>query len=122
MVSSPMLQQVKKADKIKEYSGRTAFEWKPTEFWKFRFSSWIDYSNQNGYPYALYNKQDNTIGDISYNRTSGFKRLISNNGLSAVYNGSNISFSSQTSYQFMNGSMNIDQDFTTADKYFLHYE
>lgn len=109
----------KKADKIKEYSGRTAFEWKPTEFWKFRFSSWIDYSNQNGYPYALYNKQDNTIGDISYNRTSGFKRLISNNGLSAVYNGSNISFSSQTSYQFMNGSMNIDQDFTTADKYFV---
>jgi len=109
----------KKADKIKEYSGRMAFEWKPADLWKLRLSSWIDYSDQNGYPYAVYDKQTNTIGDISYNRTSGFKRLISNNAFSAVYNADNISFSSQTSYQFMNGSYKIDQDFTTADKYFV---
>lgn len=108
-----------KVDKMNETEERIGLYYKPAENWLIRLSSNFSYSDQGGYPYAPVDAQTNTLQDISYNRYSSFRRLVSTNGLGITYTGPVVSFNSQTSFQYINSRQAIDQDFTVTDKSFV---
>ena len=111
-----------KVDKMNETEERIGLYYKPAENWLIRLTSHFSYSDQGGYPYAPVDAQTNTLQDISYNRYSSFRRLISTNGLGITYTGPVVSFNSQTSFQYINAHQAIDQDFTVADKSFVEFD
>ncbi|MBQ7156464.1 MAG: TonB-dependent receptor [Bacteroidaceae bacterium] len=108
-----------KVDKMDETEERIGLYWQPADEWLVRLTSNFKYSNQGGYPYAPVDAATNTLQSISYNRQSTFRRLVSTNGLGVRYTGDNVSFNSQTSFQYIDSRQAIDQDFTTADKSFV---
>ena len=108
----------KKADKLNEIEGRIGLYWRPTTNWLIHLNNTLSHSKQNGYPYAPYDIQKQELSPISYNRLSVFKRLIFTTGLNARYENNNVSFNSQTSYQFVKSHQGIDQDFTPKDLFF----
>lgn len=109
----------KKADKLNAGGGRVALHYKPTEKWMMRLSSSLDYLNQGGYAYSVYKPEIDSLGDISYNRPSGYKRLISGTGFTANYTSDKWSLNSQTSFQYIRDDQEVDQDFTAKDTYFV---
>lgn len=109
----------KKADKMNEGEGRLSLYWQPSDQWLFHINSTLAYSDEGGYPYAPFNIETQLSDPISYNRPSTFRRLISSTGLNARYENDQLSFNSQTSYQFIKSHQGIDQDFTPADLYFV---
>lgn len=108
-----------KCDDIDSGSGRLGLYWKPADAWLIRLSSMLDYSDQGGYPYGKYDAKTGESSAIDYNRYSSYRRLISTSGLNAQYEGSRFSFNSQTSFQHINDKQGIDQDFTSADNYYV---
>lgn len=108
-----------KTDKMDETEEHLGFAWKPNDYWLFRLKSRLAYSDQGGYSYSPYNTEDGTLSPISYNRPSGFRRLVSSTGLSAEYTGENVSVSSQTSFQYLKSHQYVDQDYTNDDKTYL---
>ena len=108
-----------KIDKMDETEERIGLFWKPADEWLVRFTSNFKYSDQGGYPYAPVDEETNKLQDISHNRPSSFRRLVTTNGLGVRYTDANISFNSQTSFQYIKSHQAIDQDFTTVDKSFV---
>ena len=109
----------KNADKLNAGGGRVALHYKPTEKWMMRLSSSLDYLNQGGYAYSVYKPEIDSLGDVSYNRPSGYKRLISGTGFTANYTSDKWSLNSQTSFQYIRDDQEVDQDFTANDTYFV---
>lgn len=108
-----------KADDINSGSGRVGFYWRPAKQWLLHLNSMLDYSDQGGYPYAVYDVDADKLADIDYNRYSHYRRLVSTTGLNARYDGRRVSFNSQTSIQYIKDNQGIDQDFTKTDTYFV---
>lgn len=67
----------KKADKLDAAGGKLSFYYNPTDRWKLRLTTQLDYTNQGGYPYAPVDKDTQQPQDISYNRACGYIRTIS---------------------------------------------
>lgn len=109
----------KKADKLNTGGEKVALHFKPADKWMLRLSSSLDYVNQGGYAYSLYNPETDKLADISYNRECGYKRIISSTGFTASYTADNWSLNSQTSFQYMRDDQEVDQDFTAKDTYFV---
>lgn len=108
-----------KVDDMDEGQGYLGFYWRPAQNWQLRLTSSLSYSDQGGYPYAPYDTEKDVLAEISYNRYSVFRRLVSTNGFNVRYNGRGFSLNSQTSYQFIKSHQGIDQDFTPEDKSFV---
>lgn len=106
-----------KADKMNLAGGKIGLYWNPAERWQFRLSSSLDYTNQNGYPYAVYDAEKDEIGDISYNRPSGYQRIMSITGLNVRYQGNGFVLNSMTAYEHIHDKQRVDQDFTPKDLY-----
>ena len=107
------------ADQLKDAYGRVALVWLLDNKWFFRVNSMLDYSNQGGYPYGKYNRLTGETEPVNYNRYSSYRRLLSTSGLNISYAGENVSFSSQTAFQYIRDRQGIDQDFTANDTYFV---
>ena len=107
------------ADQLKDAYGRVALVWLLDNKWFLRVNSMLDYSNQGGYPYGKYNRLTGETEPVNYNRYSNYRRLLSTSGLNISYAGENISFSSQTAFQYIRDRQGIDQDFTSNDTYFV---
>ena len=107
------------ADQLKDAYGRVALVWLLDNKWFLRVNSMLDYSNQGGYPYGKYNRLTGETEPVNYNRYSSYRRLLSTSGLNISYAGENISFSSQTAFQYIRDRQGIDQDFTANDTYFV---
>ena len=106
-------------DQLKDAYGRVALVWLLDNKWFLRVNSMLDYSNQGGYPYGKYNRLTGETEPVNYNRYSSYRRLLSTSGLNISYAGENISFSSQTAFQYIRDRQGIDQDFTSNDTYFV---
>ena len=106
-------------DQLKDAYGRVALVWLLDNMWFLRVNSMLDYSNQGGYPYGKYNRLTGETEPVNYNRYSSYRRLLSTSGLNISYAGENISFSSQTAFQYIRDRQGIDQDFTSNDTYFV---
>lgn len=109
----------KKADKFNSAGGRIALHYKPADKWVIRLSGNIDHLDQGGYPYGTYDAGTKKLSDISYNRPCGYERLIVNSGVSVKYSSDEWSVNSQTTYQYIDDSQKVDQDFTSKDIYFV---
>ena len=107
------------ADQLKDAYGRVAFVWLLDNKWFLRVNSMLDYSNQGGYPYGKYNRLTGETEPVNYNRYSSYRRLLSTSGVNIRYAGENVSFSSQTAFQYIRDRQGIDQDFTSNDTYFV---
>ena len=107
------------ADQLKDAYGRVALVWLLDNKWFLRVNSMLDYSNQGGYPYGKYNRLTGETEPVNYNRYSSYRRLLSTSGLNIRYAGENVSFSSQTAFQYIRDRQGIDQDFTSNDTYFV---
>ena len=106
-------------DQLKDAYGRVALVWLLDNKWFLRVNSMLDYSNQGGYPYGKYNRLTGETEPVNYNRYSSYRRLLSTSGLNISYAGENVSFSSQTAFQYIRDRQGIDQDFTSNDTYFV---
>ena len=109
----------KKVDDLNAGGGRIALHFKPTDQWTFRLSSSLDYLNQGGYAYSVYDPENDVLSDINYNCPSGYKRLISGTGFTTNYTTDKWSLNSQTSFQYIRDDQEVDQDFTAEDIYFV---
>lgn len=111
----------KKADPVDEVSTRIRLNWLVSPDFRLNLISAYEYSDQDGYPYALYNDTTNTVDNIDYNAHSFYRRNMSSTGLHAEYQTDLFKLSSQSSFQYFDGVQGLDQDFSPQDTYYVNY-
>ncbi|MFI3315595.1 MAG: TonB-dependent receptor, partial [Rikenellaceae bacterium] len=79
-----------------------------------------DYTDQNGYPYGLYDAETKEVAGVDYDYPSSYYREIVTVGFNANYVGEKISFNSQSSFQSINDDQKIDQDFSPTSLWYVH--
>lgn len=109
-----------KADKSDGGQGRIRFDWNITPKWKFKLITSLDYFDQNGFPYGLYNTETDQTENVNYNRPTTYIRTISTSGVNVEYSRKGYKINSQTSFQYLTDNQRIDQDFTPKDLYAVH--
>jgi len=107
------------ADKFDIYNGRFKLLFKPSDNFSSTLSLNFQRINQNGYPYALYDTETQTIGDVNYNDVSTYESSLLSLGLKMEYRAQNFILSSASSYQYMKDYQGIDQDFTPASLFWV---
>lgn len=85
--------------------------------WDFDNSLSAGYTREGGYAYHHYNAESAAIEPVSYNDPSGYERLTINEGFTARYNFGTMSLTSVTSYQYLDDTMTLDQDFSTKSMF-----
>ncbi|MFV0468187.1 MAG: TonB-dependent receptor [Dysgonomonas sp.] len=111
----------KKADPSDAVSSRVRLSWRVQPQLYIHFSSAYEYSDQDGYPYGIYNADDNSVNDVNYNARSFYRRNMSTSGLNIEYFTPSFRFGSQTSFQYFDGKQGLDQDFTPKDQYYVNF-
>lgn len=106
------------ADDQYSASGRGRIVWKISNNVTIENTASYEKSEQYGFPYAIYNDSTNQAGDISYDQESAYERDLFSNGLVLKYQNDAFELISTTSYQFYDGLMSVDQDFTQNKIYF----
>jgi len=109
----------KSADESNAGSGRVRLDWAVNPKLLLRFTHLIDYTKQNGFPYAPIDPATGKIGEVNYNDPGYYTRTVSTTGFSLAYTTKQFSLSSQTSYQHLSDQMDIDQDFTPKSLYYV---
>lgn len=92
--------------------GRLQVDWQSSDRIKWSFTAGYEHSNQDGYPYALYNKSNNQVGEISYNSPAGYRRDLFTAGVQMEYRNDHFLLTSTTGYQLLDDHLQMDQDFT----------
>ncbi|MBD8346433.1 TonB-dependent receptor [Dysgonomonas sp. HGC4] len=110
-----------KADPMDAANGRMRLSWKLAPKLSMHLVSAYEYSDQGGYPYGIYNAENNTVGQVNYNEPSSYLRNMSTNGLNVEYATEKFKLGSMSSFQFYDGKQRIDQDFTEKDLYFVDF-
>lgn len=105
-----------KANKTDNGTVRLGLAWKPTQNWLMRYTFSFDRTVQKGYPYAIYDEEAGALGQVSYDRESGYKRTVVSTGMNWQYEGRRARFSSQTSFQHSHDKMATDQDYTNQNQ------
>ncbi|MDZ7740992.1 MAG: TonB-dependent receptor [Bacteroidota bacterium] len=108
-----------KVDELDSYSGRVRLVYDPVSPWEAEYTMNMEISRQGGYPYALIGNVDKASEPISYNRYSYYDRDLISNNFRLRYKKEKMEFNSITSYQFLDGYQEIDQDFTPATLLFV---
>ena len=112
----------KKADGMDVATGRIRLGWIINSQLNAYLTSAYEYSDQNGYPYGVYDdSRKNKVQKVDYNAPSFYRRNMSNNGLTLEYTTQYFKLSSQSSFQYFDGKQGIDQDFTPDDKYYVTF-
>ena len=104
------------ADKMTEAGGKLRLMWKPTERLLFDLTTDYQYTRQNGFPYGTYSVEDNWADLPSTTFMPGYKRNMVNTGLNVSYDMDRFLLTSTTSYQFLRDRMDMDIDYTAADR------
>lgn len=111
----------KRADPIDALSTRARLSWKMMPRLTAHLILAYEYSDQDGYPYRVYDKTSHRIKDIDYNSRSFYRRNMSSNGLNVEYVTDVFKLASQTSFQFYDGKQGLDQDFSSENKYYVDF-
>ncbi|MCE5320536.1 MAG: TonB-dependent receptor [Bacteroidales bacterium] len=106
-----------KADKGYSAGGRIKLAYYITPSWKAEANAHMEKSNQNAYPYGTYNKTTGVTSNPNYNDSSSYKRLLSTNSLVITHTAPKWKLSLISSYQYLNDTMKLDQDFSPASIY-----
>lgn len=102
----------KACDQSEVAGGHLQFDWRVSSRFKLSVSANYEWSKQNGYPYARYDKESGKTGAIAYNDESSYLRHLMTSGIIAQYTHDQFIFTSTTGYQYLNDDMRLDQDFT----------
>lgn len=106
-------------DKMNSAGVRNRLAWTPGKrFTIENIASW-EWSDQGGYPYAVFNDTTGTPEPINYNQYSSYFRQLVSDALVARYKTGSVELTSTTSYQYLRDNQEIDQDFTPASLYFV---
>lgn len=111
----------KRADPIDAVSTRARLSWRILPRLTANLIFAYEYSDQDGYPYRIYERVTGTIKDINYNERSFYRRNMSSNGLNIEYVTDNFKLGSQTSFQFYDGKQGLDQDFSPENTYYVDF-
>lgn len=111
----------KKADGMDLFSGRMRLGWIMRPQMNLYLTSAYEYSDQDGYPYGVYDAETRRVGPVNYNAPAYYRRTMWNNGLTFDYTTHAVKLSSQTSFQYLDGHQGIDQDFTPVDNYYVTF-
>ena len=133
----------RKADKMNLGGGKLGFYWNPAARWNLRLISSLDYTNQGGYSYAVYDAAKQEAGNVDYNRektdhtdgrqthlkdfTSSFNhtRLIPKIGVQYKFDNRNTAFANITQgYKAgaFNQTFQKDEERSYAPEYNWNYE
>ena len=105
-------------DKLQEAGGKMRFMYQPTSRLTLDLTADYQWTNQNAFPYGLYDYDANSVQDPSTTLMNSYKRQMVNTGLNISYKADNWLLSSTTSWQYLNDHMEMDQDYLPAD--FMH--
>jgi len=106
-------------DKINSAGVRNRLAWTPGKRVTVENIAFWEWSDQGGYPYAVFNDTTQSPEPINYNQYSSYFRQLISDALVAKYKGLNMEVTSTTSYQYLRDNQQIDQDFTPASLYFV---
>lgn len=109
----------KAVDDMDAAMARIRFDWAIKPQLMLKITSSYDYLNQGGYPFGIYNLEEDYVEPVNYNRESTYKRNISTTGANLEYSGNGFKINSQTSFQYLWDSQAIDQDFSPVDQFFV---
>ncbi|HBK30268.1 MAG TPA: TonB-dependent receptor [Porphyromonadaceae bacterium] len=109
------------ADAMDVATGRVRLGWNIRPQLTAYLTSAYEYSDQQAYPYGIYDAERNTVDKVDYNAPSYYRRHLSNNGLTVEYAAPSFRLGSQTSFQYFDGKQGIDQDFTPNDALFVTF-
>lgn len=105
----------KMSDAMQSQSGRIKLLFNPSLRLKTQFSMNLERSHQEGYPYAIYNSDLQKAEEINYEHPSSYDRWLLSNNFNLKYLGNNFTLNATTSYQYLDGGQDIDQDFTPLE-------
>jgi iron complex outermembrane recepter protein len=109
----------KPADNQYSVGGRGRLIWKISEKLTLENIANFEKSKQFGFPYALYNDSTNQAEGVNYDQESSYVRDLFSDGFVLKYKNDVFEFMSTSSYQFYDGIMSVDQDFTKNKIYFF---
>lgn len=99
-------------DRGNNASLRLRLKWLLGKGWSLDNTLTAGYTREGGYAYHHYNPETKLCEDVAYNDPSGYERLAITEGFVAKYVGKRVQLSSVTSYQYLDDTMTLDQDFS----------
>ena len=108
--------QGERADRMDEAGAKARLMWRPTERLLIDLTSDYQYTRQNGFPYGRYDVDKQWASLPSTTFLPGYKRNMVNTGLGISYDMDRLLLTSTTSYQFLRDRMDMDIDYTAADR------
>lgn len=114
-------------DDQKDGGARMRFVIRPNESLDLDVTASQEWLRQGGYPYEYRGtvgspttpEPSTQVGDIAYDSRSGYRRSLTNVGLTADKRWQRVELTSVTGYQHLDDRMDLDQDFTTTRLYTL---
>lgn len=104
----------KRLDNENSGSLRWKTAWRPSTRLSLTNTAVVSLNRQGGYPYASLDR-----GEISYNDSCAYRRTAFADGLTVAWAGKRVVVTSQTSLQYLDDSMTLDQDFLPLDYFTL---
>lgn len=109
----------KKVDKLNSYGFRNRLIYEASSNLTIENIAGFESSRQGGYPYSIYNDSLDIAEEINYNQYSSYDRDMFSDALLVRYTPGNFELMSTTSYQYLDDSQKIDQDFTPDSLFFI---
>ncbi|HLN56285.1 MAG TPA: TonB-dependent receptor [Bacteroidales bacterium] len=106
-------------DRLNSYGFRNRLIYELSKKFTIENIAGYESSRQGGYPYSIFNDSLNIAEKINYNQFSSYDRDLFSDALLARYTGSNFEIMSTTSFQYLDDSQKIDQDFTPDSLFFV---
>lgn len=103
----------RRVDKRQDAGAKLKLEWNFAPDWRATVTGSYDWTDGGAFAYGLYDKQTKKTAPVNYSDPGSYKRESSNNALRFEHRGSKVLFTSNTSYQYLQDNMRMDQDFTT---------
>lgn len=95
-----------KVGRERQWNGRLKTDWSPSSTLMLQNTFSLSNLNQSGYPYEYV-----PTGQIAYNDTCFYRRLLLTDGLTVKWRVGKVNLSSITSVQYISDNMTLDQDF-----------
>lgn len=106
----------KRADDMNEAGGRVRLLFAPTTKLSFDWIADYQWVKQKAYPYGELNPETGkVVGSPNQDAQSQYKRNLFNTGLAIKYKGRGFDFQSNTSYQYLDDNLLMDNDYSPID-------
>lgn len=106
----------KRADDMNEAGGRLRLVYAPTTRLSFDWIADYQWVKQKANPYGLLDPESGKVtGSPNHDTQSKYRRNLFNTGLAIKYQGNGFDFQSNTSYQYLNDNLLMDNDYSSID-------